>query len=319
MKENRALTVVFDPASAAPQAGRTSESIGDLRSQAGSRANNRHRLFRAVWYAGNILLIFALLLAAYSVVWEYSTRRYLKGFSDAVVPESSPAVEKVEAILNWMSRGPARQHSSEIVSGPDRDPTDTLNYASLLRVCGSATNAFINLADSAGLTARRLLLLNSQRVTAHVVAEVLIDGRWIVVDPAFRLIPRGSDGRLLSREDLMDPAILSAATHGVPGYSPAYTFDRAVHIRVSRLRYVGLPLRMALDRFIPGWEDSAAASLLLERESLATMVLALAAVFLLAILRVALRWYGERRLGIRPVRIRQQVRRAFYAFMDTAG
>jgi len=279
----------------------------------------RHRYFRAIWYSGNILLILAILLAIYSVMWEYSTRRYLKGFSDAVVPESSSAVDKVEAILNWMSLGPARQKSDQIVTAPDRDPTDTLNYASLLRVCGSATNAFINLADSAGLPARRLLLLDSRHLTTHVVAEVLIDGRWIVVDPAFRMIPRGSDGRLLTREDLVDPAILSAATRGVPGYSPAYTFDRAVHIRVSRLRYVGLPLRMALDRLLPGWEDSAAASLLLERESLATMVVALAAVFLLVILRVALRWYGERRLGIRPVRIRQQVRRAFYAFVDTAG
>jgi transglutaminase superfamily protein len=279
----------------------------------------RHRYFRAIWYSGNILLILAILLAIYSVMWEYSTRRYLKGFSDAVVPESSSAVDKVEAILNWMSRGPARQESDQIVTAPDRDPTDTLNYASLLEVCGSATNAFINLADSAGLTARRLLLLDSRRLTTHVVAEVLIDGRWIVIDPAFRMIPRGSGGRLLTREDLMDPAVLSAATRGVPGYSPDYTFDRAVHIRVSRLRYVGLPLRMALDRLIPGWEDSAAASLLLERESLATMVVALTAVFLLAILRVALRWYGERRLGIRPVRIRQQVRRAFYAFVDTAG
>jgi hypothetical protein len=48
-----------------------------------------HALFRAVWYAGNILLILAVLLAAYSAVWEYSTRKYLKGFSDAVVPFSS--------------------------------------------------------------------------------------------------------------------------------------------------------------------------------------------------------------------------------------
>jgi hypothetical protein len=283
------------------------------------RVPMRHRYFRAIWYSGNILLILAILLAIYSVMWEYSTRRYLKGFSDAVVPESSSAVDKVEAILNWMSRGPARQESDQIVTAPDRDPTDTLNYASLLKVCGSATNAFINLADSAGLTARRLLLLDSRHLTTHVVAEVLIDGRWIVVDPAFRMIPRGSGGRLLTREDLADPATLSAATRGVAGYSPSYTFDRAVHIRVSRLRYVGPLLRTALDRLLPGWEDSAAASLLLERESLATMVVALAAVFLFAILRVALRWYGEKRLGVRPVRIRQQVRRAFYAFVHTAG
>lgn len=302
-----------------PPDSRTSESAGDARPLADARANDRHHIFQAVCYAGNILLIFSILLAAHSVVWEYSTRRYLKGFSDAVVPESSTAVDKIEAILNWMSWGPARQESNRIATTPDRDPIDTLNYSSLLKVCGSATNAFVNLADSAGLKARRLLLLDSRRETTHVVAEVLIDGRWIVVDPAFRLIPRGSNGGLLTREDLADPAVLSAATRGVSGYSPAYTFDHAVHVRMSRLRYLGLPLRKALDRILPGWEDSAAMSLLLERESLATMVLAFTLVFLLAILRVVLRWYGERRLGVRPVRIRQQVRRAFHAFADTTG
>ena len=70
---------------------------------------------------------------------------------------------------------------------------------------------------------------------------------------------------------------------------------------------------------LPGWEDSTALSLLLERESLTTMVVALILVFFLGLFRVGLRWYGEKRLGVRPVRIRQQVRREFNAFVDTAG
>jgi len=57
--------------------------------------------------------------------------------------------------------------------------------------------------------------------------------------------------------------------------------------------------------------------LLMERESLATMVAALVLVFFLGLLRVGLRWYGERRLGIQPVRVRQQIRRAVLAFVDT--
>ena len=190
----------------------------------------RHALFRAIWYAGNILLIFAVILAAYSAVWEYSTRKYLKGFSDAIVPASASTEAKVEAILRWMSEGPARQQAGPDPSTPDRDPTDTLNFASLLQVCGSATNAFVNLADSAGLPARRLLLLDSRRMTTHVVAEVLIDGRWVIADPAFRAVLRGPDGGLLTREQLTDPAILLVATGRLPGYSPEYTFDRTVHV-----------------------------------------------------------------------------------------
>ena len=274
-------------------------------------------VFRCVWYAGNVLLILAILLAAYSVVWEYSTRKYLKGFSDAVVPASASAEGKVEAILRWMSDGPARRLAGPDPSSPDRDPIDTLNYASLLRICGSATNAFVNLADSSGLHVRRLLLLDSRRMTVHVVAEVLIDGRWIVVDPAFRAVLRGPDGGLLTREQLTDPAVFSFATGGLHGYSPEYKFDRTVHVRLSRLGLIAQPLRGALNLVLPGWEDSTALSVLMERESLAVMVFAIMLLAFLAFLRTVLRWYGEKRLGFRPVRIREQLRRACHAFLDT--
>jgi len=51
----------------------------------------------------------------------------------------------------------------------------TPNYDSLLRVCGTATHAFINLTNSAGLLSRRILLLNSNPRTKHADAEVLVD------------------------------------------------------------------------------------------------------------------------------------------------
>jgi Transglutaminase-like superfamily len=276
-------------------------------------------VFRTVWYCGNVLLILAVLLAGYSAVWEYSTRKYLKGFSDAIVPVSASTEEKAEAILQWMSTGPSRRQAGPDPSSPDRDPTETLNYTSLLRVCGTATNAFINLSDSAGLAARRLLLLDSHRVTKHVVAEVLVDGRWIVADPAFRTIFRGSDGGLLTRDQLTDPAVFSVATRDIRGYSPDYTFENTAHVRVSRLGWMGVPVRSVLNRLLPGWEDSTAVSLLMERESLATLVFALILIFLLGLIRVGLRWFGERRLGVRPMRVRHQIRRAFRAFVDTVG
>ncbi len=293
--------------------------LPEERAEVRAAAVQRHRVFLAVWYAINFLLIISMLAAMYSIVWEFSTRRYLKGFSDAIIPATAAPEEKIEAIVNWMARGPSRQTSGPDISSPDRDPTDTLNYNSLLRICGTATNAFINLADSGGLAARRLLLMGSNRMTKHVVAEVLIDGRWIIVDPAFRTIPRGSDGRLLTSHDLADPAIFSAAMRNVPGYQSDYTYDRTAHVRISRLRFVGLPLRKALDVLLPGWEDSTTMSLLLERSSLAAMVFALVLVFFLSLMRVLLRWYGEKRMGFHSIRIRGQVRRACVAFLDTAS
>jgi hypothetical protein len=287
-------------------------------SQMESRTPSR-AVFLTIWYSANVVLILGILLVAYSAMWEYSTRKYLKGFSDAVVPASASTLEKAAAILSWMSNGPSRHEEGPDPSSPDRDPTDTLNYGSLLRVCGTATNAFINLADSAGMSARRLLLLDSRRTVNHVVVEVLVNGRWVVVDPAYRAIFRGADGLPLTRDQLTDPAVLSIATKGIRGYNPDYTFGRTVHVRVARLGLVGRALRKTLDRLLPDWEGSTAISLLMERESLATMVVALILVFLLGLLRIGLRWYGERRFGIRPVRVRQQILRAFHAFVDAAG
>jgi hypothetical protein len=300
MSKGHALEVVQAPAEPPPVEERSS----------------RHRIFRAAWYAGNVLLILSILVAAYSGAWEYSTRRFLKGFSDAVVPEPASAQEKIEAILNWMAYGPARREGGPDPSSPNRDPTDTLNFASLLKICGSATNAFINLANSAGLPARRLLLFDSHWRTTHVLAEALVDRRWIVVDPAFRTVLQGADGQPLTREELIDPAVRATATRRIRGYSSEYTFDHTAHVRWTRLGFVGLPLQRVLDWFLPAWEDSTAVSLLLERESLAMMVFAIILVAFLALLRICLRWYGENRLGFHCVRFRNQVRQGLRAFFD---
>jgi hypothetical protein len=278
--------------------------------------SKRYPLFRAIWLVVNFLLVASVFLAAYSAGWEFSTRRYLEGFSDAIVPATSPGDEKIEAILNWMAHGPARRTSGVDASQSDRDPTDTLNYDALLRVCGTATNAFINLVDTGHMQARRLLLVDSRQTTKHVVAEVLVDGRWIIVDPSFRVVMRGPDGKTLTREELADPAMFAAATRNIRGYEPSYTFDHTVHIRLARIQVFGSLLRRILDRAFPGWEDTPTMTLLVERESFAAMTASFLLVIFLVLLRACLRWYGEKRLGVHSVRIRQQILRACHAFLD---
>jgi len=60
-------------------------------------------------------------------------------------------------------------------------------------------------------------------------------------------------------------------------------------------------------------------SLLAERESLAFMLASIFLVVFLIILRCLLRWYGEKRLGLRTPRVRVKIRRAFEAFLNTAS
>jgi hypothetical protein len=289
------------------------------RSQAEIRASDaassaRHPVYLMLWYAATGLLLFSFCLAVYATGWEYSTRTYLKGFSDAIVPANAPPEEKLQAILDWIAHGPARLRGPKVVS-EDRDPTDTLNYDALLRVCGTATNAFINLADSSGLSARRLLLMDANRMTKHVVAEVFINNRWAVVDPTFRVVLRGADGSALTREQLANPTVLAEATKDLRLYDPRYTYDRTAHVRLGRVAFIGWRMRPILNRILPGWEDTSIVSLILERESLAMALGAVLLVIVALLLRIGLRLYGERYLHYRTVRFRDQLRRAAHAFL----
>jgi hypothetical protein len=274
---------------------------------AGNRLPQTHRLFRAMWLAVNGLLILSLLFAMYATAWEYSTRRYLTGFSDAIVPATAPGDEKIAAILNWMAHGPARYPSIPSDLMPDRDPTDTLNYYALLQVCGTATNAFVNLMDAGHMKVRRLLLLDKRDMTKHVVAEVLVDGRWIIVDPAFRVVLRSADGRTLTREELSNPATFTEATHGIARYDSQYTYDHTAHIRIARLGHLKMPVQRILDRFTPGWDSSTIMTLLVERESYAATISAVLLFVFLLLVRISLLWYGQTRLGIRPSWIREGI------------
>src|SRR5260221_727728 len=154
-----------------------------------------------------------------------------------------------------MRRGPPRLVVSDPSALPGRHPETTLNYQQLLSVCGTATNAFLNLARSNGLSARRLLLLTPDGKAKHVVAEVLIDGRWVVADPAYRILLRDANGRLLTREDLRNPAVLAEATRAVPNYPKDYTYEKFAHVRLTRLPMQGFHLRWILDKVLPGWEE----------------------------------------------------------------
>ncbi len=211
--------------------------------------------FPFVWWLCNILLVAAMIATICAGVWEFTTREYLKGFSDAIVSESAAPTQKAQAILDWMKNGPPRLETQEPSALSPRDPQDTLNYRQLLAVCGSATNAFLNLSRSAGLTTRRLLLFSPQRTVVHVVAELQLDGRWVVVDPAFRSFLKDAHGNLLTRKDLRNPELLREATSGFPGYSPEYTYERFAHVRLGALPFRGGQVRMVLERISPTWDE----------------------------------------------------------------
>jgi hypothetical protein len=278
--------------------------------------NSRHPIFRAVWWSINLFLAAALLALVYTAVREFSVRSYLDGFSDAIVPSILPAEPKVQGILAWMRVEPSRAIATDPSALPQRDPYMTLNYQQLLRVCGTATNAFLNLAREDSLQVRRLLLMTPDGRTKHVVAEVLIDGRWIVVDPTYHVILKDAQGRLLTRKDLQNAAIFAQAAAAIPNYPRDYNYEHFAHVRLARLP-LGLRLQRVLEEIDPDWDEAVDWSLLLERESFFYLVLAAVVAFLLLLARFMLGWYADSRLRIPRFHFRQKMIRAGVAFFST--
>ena len=278
---------------------------------------SEHPIFRSIWWINNFLLLVALAASIASGVWEFSVREYLRGFSDAIVPEASARVDKVEAILAWMRTGPPRLELTQPATVSPRDPQETLNYRQLLQVCGSATNAFLNLSRSAGLEARRLLLLTPERTTMHVVAEVNLDNRWVVVDPTYRVLLRDAKGNLLTRRELQNPAIFEEATNLIPNYIKIYSYQSFAHVRVGALPFHGFQIRQKLDRYLPGWDEYLDWSLLLERRSFLYLFLSVNAFLFLLFMRVVLAWVADHRLRISRFHFRENLARATAAFFTS--
>jgi Transglutaminase-like superfamily len=273
-------------------------------------------IFRVLWRTVNVLLIASLLFVGYSTAWEYSVRRYLKGFSDAIVPSPATPEEKIDSILTWIRSGAPRPLAPNVDELSERDPENTLNYSQLLTICGTATNAFLNLSRSAGLTSRRLLLLTPERTAKHVVAEVLVDGRWIIVDPTYRIILRDAQGHTLTRKDLQNPAIFAQATGSIPGYLPSYNYQKFAHVRLARLPLDGLGLRFLLRRVYPSWEEDFDWSLLLERESFFFFFVSSVVFSFLFMARLLLACYADYYLRAPRYRLRRHIARAGATFFS---
>lgn len=276
-----------------------------------------HLIFRSAWWLTNLFLILALAGTVGSGVWEFATRQYLKGFSDAIVSEAAAPQQKAEAILAWMKNGPPRLEAQDPAVLSPRNPQDTLNYRQLLQVCGTATNAFLNLGRSAGLNTRRLLLLTPDRKVKHVVAELEVDGRWVIVDPAYRTFLKDANVTLLTRKDLQNPEIFRQATGQLPGYLPAYTYERFAHVRLAALPFKSSKLRQILDSIYPNWDELVNWSLLLERKSFLYLSVSVILLIAMLLLRVILGWMADHELAIPRFRLRANLSRATAAFFTT--
>jgi hypothetical protein len=150
-----------------------------------------------------------------------------------------------------------------------------------------------------------------------VVAEVLIDGRWVIADPSYRILLRDTSGRLLTRSELQNSVVLAEATRGVPHYAPEYDYTRFAHVRVARLPMLGQQVRSLLDWISPSGDEAVDGSLLLERESFLALAISFALLIFFLTLRFILGWYADYQLRIPRFHLREHIIRAGVAFLRT--
>jgi len=173
------------------------------------------------------------------------------------------------------------------------------------------------LARSAGLDSRRLLLLTPQRTTVHVVAEILVDGRWVIVDPTYRVMLKDAHGNLLTRKELQNPELFRQATSAIPTYLPEYNYARFAHVRLAALPFQGAQLRRFLEYFLPSWDEYVDWGLLLERRSFFCLFLSVTCLIAMMLVRMILGWIADHRLQIPRFHLRTNLSRATAAFFST--
>jgi len=275
---------------------------------------NPQSLFRPVWFLTNTLLVIASLVAIWSSFEEYYLRQYLKGFSTAIVLEGSSPQQKVETILSWMSKGPHRLTTKDTEASSGHELQDSLNYQNLLAECGSSTNAFLYLSRSSGIETRRLLLLTPEGTTKHVVAEVYIDGRWAVVDPAYRLLMKDARGTLLTRKGLQNPETLREATSSLRDYPFEYSYERSAYVPLAELPFHAAGARKLVDWLLSDREQYFDWGLLLERRSFLYLFSATCSLLFLAFVRVTLAWVADHYLHVSRFHLFANLRQATNSF-----
>jgi hypothetical protein len=115
--------------------------------------------------------------------------------------------EALEALMDWTHENVRPQYAA-----PGRLVSDT--FLDIVRrgwgYCDQSAHVFATLAHFAGYDARLLFLRRADGVSPHTVAEVRVDGRWVVVDPWLGVMLVDRAGNLAGVADLGESAQLSA-------------------------------------------------------------------------------------------------------------
>jgi len=126
--------------------------------------------------------------------------------ADRLVAGTPGDRERLESLMEWTYENVRPQYAA-----PNRVVPD--NYLDIVRrghgYCDQSAHVFATLAYHAGYDSRLLFLRAPDGVSPHTVAEVEVDGSWILVDPWMGEIFVDTNGQLAGVEDLGVSATLA--------------------------------------------------------------------------------------------------------------
>jgi hypothetical protein len=114
---------------------------------------------------------------------------------------------------------------------------------------------------------------------------------------------------------LAQPAVLQDATRNIVGYDPSYNYEHTAFIHFARLPFVGRFLQANLNSVLPSLQERINWTLLVERQSNATLVAGIVLLCCAFCMRRVIHWYG-RSISIVPMSPWEQLSRSGVALFS---
>ncbi len=144
----------------------------------------------------------------------------IKNRSDQVVRGCNSFEDKVRALRQYVHDKMKLPPSGKKPNGTTLMPEDIYPLNTIERLdsrlggwCDQQAQVFMRLAQKQGITTRMVWLYRKNHKdnndSCHTIAEAYDGHRWVIVDPMFNLELQSKDGKMASRDDVMnDPDIM---------------------------------------------------------------------------------------------------------------
>jgi hypothetical protein len=202
------------------------------------------------------LLLSLLAISSLLCLWQLALfavdSSFVDGICAVVARPDLPAEQRTLQLFRWVNTYDDDAMPSSAATPPRGllTPRAMIEHRAYFRAnCGSKAWLLAILARHAGLQARELRLCDAHHLARHVVCEILVGNRWVVLDPTVDLDFRRRDGQLATADELRDPVLLAINARRAEYYDrQLWQFTHAERLHFEKVPLVGGLLRRLASR-----------------------------------------------------------------------